>query len=81
MGMAWALRGDNPNLGKMPTQAVEDLGPLADQPLTHLVVHRHRMVVDRPYLDEPHRGTGYRVADRSSHATLDNSQLELTAVW
>lgn len=37
--MNWALRSDNPDLGKMPAQAVEDLSALADQHLAHLVVH------------------------------------------
>lgn len=35
-----SLRSDDTDLGEMPTQAVEDLGALADQHLTNLVLHQ-----------------------------------------
>ena len=62
--MNWPLCGNDPDLGEMPAQAVEDLGTLPHQHLAHLVVHQHCLIIDGADLDEAHRGTRHRLADR-----------------
>ncbi len=64
-GSRGPLRAEDPDLGKMAAEGVDQLRSLRDQHLADLVVHQHRLVVDRANGHEAHGRTGHRFADRS----------------
>jgi len=54
--MADALSRDDPGLGHVTAQGVEESGPSGDKQLAHLVPHQHGLVLDREDRHERKRG-------------------------
>ena len=53
-GIPGPLRVDDPDLGKMAAESVDQLRSLRDQHLADLVMHQHRLVLDRANGHEAH---------------------------
>src|SRR5688572_36615 len=59
-----SLRLDHAELGEVPADGVDQLGPLADQQVAHAMQHEGRLLRLALHRDEAHRGPGHRLADR-----------------
>src|SRR6202521_5662664 len=59
-----SLSLDQTELGQVPTQSIDEHGPLADQQIPSPMHHQCRLLLRRFYRYEAHRWTPNRLADR-----------------
>ena len=59
----WPLRLNDPELGKMAADRVDQLGALADEQVTRPVQHQGRLLVLTLDRDKAHRGPCHRLAN------------------